>query len=330
MSKRAELKGKRFGKLTVEEFAGIKNYATLWKCKCDCGNYTIAIAEKLNRGLKTSCGCDTKERRSKANMKDLTGKRFGRLAVLGLDHSERMTYWRCRCDCGNELVVKSNMLHSGMKKSCGCMRIRDISEQRFGRLVAKKLLRVEDRHAVWECQCDCGETVEINVNSLVSGRTKSCGCLLRERAIETKTTHGLSNSYIYNTWKSMIRRCTVKSDRQYKNYGGRGIKVCEEWKGKKGLKNFNDWSMENGYADNLTIDRIDNDGNYDPSNCRWADWETQCYNKRTTRRFLVCGEVKNLKEISEEYKIPLQKLRRKYYGVYVEEIKLDELQRLKS
>lgn len=329
MAKRAELTGKRFGKLTVEEFAGIKNYGTLWKCKCDCGNYAIVLAEKLNSGRKTSCGCDTNERRSKAKTKDLTGQRFGRLVVLGLDHSERRSYWKCRCDCGNELVACSDVLNTGMKKSCGCIRIKDISEQRFGRLIAKRLLRMENGNAIWECQCDCGNLTEVNRGSLVSGSTRSCGCLAKERASEINTKHGLSNEHIYNTWKSMIRRCTIKSDSQYKNYGARGIKVCSIWIGEQGLRNFYDWSVKNGVSDDLTIDRIDVNGNYEPSNCRWADWTTQNYNKRTTRRFLICGEVKNLKEISEEYGIPLQKLRRKYYGVYKEEISLEELQRLR-
>lgn len=329
MAKRAELQGKRFGKLFVEEFVGIKNYGTLWKCRCDCGNYTIALAEKLNSGKKTSCGCDSNERRSKAKIRDLTGKRFGKLIVLGLDHSNVRSYWKCACDCGNEVVACTSVLQQGYKKSCGCAKIKDISEQRFGRLIAKRLLRVERRNAVWECQCDCGKIVEVRESSLISGGTQSCGCLAKERGIETNTKHGMSGSHLYNTWKSMIRRCYSEKDENYKDYGGRGIKVCEQWKGENGLKNFCEWSERNGCSDKLTIDRINTNGDYDPSNCRWADWETQNYNKRTTRRFLVCGEIKNLKEISEEYGIPIQKLRDKYYGVYKEEISIEELKRLR-
>ncbi len=329
MAKRAELQGKRFGKLYVEEFAGIKNYGTLWRCRCDCGNYVIVLAEKLNNGRKTSCGCDSNERRSKAKIRDLTGKRFGKLVVTGLDHSARRSHWKCRCDCGNEIVACADVLQHGYKKSCGCAKINDISGQRFGRLIAKKFVRVEKKCALWECECDCGNTAIIRENSLVSGGTRSCGCLAKEKAIEICTKHGMSESYLYNTWKAMIRRCYSEKDENYNNYGGRGIEVCQEWQGEQGLLNFVEWSERNGCNEDLTIDRIDNDGNYEPSNCRWADWITQCYNKRTTRRFLVCGEIKNLKEISEEYGIPLQKLRSRYYGIYKREIPIEELQKLR-
>lgn len=120
MAKRAELQGKRFGKLYVEEFAGIKNYGTVWRCRCDCGNYVIVLAEKLNNGRKTSCGCDSNERRSKAKIRDLTGKRFGKLVVTGLDHSDRRSHWKCRCDCGNEKIALSHYLKNGRTNNCGC------------------------------------------------------------------------------------------------------------------------------------------------------------------------------------------------------------------
>lgn len=327
MAKRAELTGKRFGKLVVEEFVGIKNHGTLWKCRCDCGGYTIALAEKLNNGRKISCGCDTRERHSRGRIKDLTGKRFGRLVVLGLDHSKRRSYWKCRCDCGNEIVACADVLSGGLRRSCGCLKIHDLTGQKFGKLTVKSFSEVKDQVAIWECVCECGNAVKVQGGSLVTGGTRSCGCLKKENSAKT---HELSHTRIYNIWKNMVRRCFCEDSGEYKNYGGRGITVCNAWIGEEGVKNFYDWSMENGYKEELTIDRIDVNGNYEPSNCRWADWETQNYNKRTTRRFSICGETKNLKEISEEYGIPLDKLRRKYYGVYVEEITIEELRELKK
>lgn len=329
MAKRAELKGKKFGKLFVEEFSGINNRnSTLWKCKCDCGNTVIITAEKLNSGKKTSCGCDTRERRSKKMVKNLTGKRFGKLVVLEFDHSDGRSYWKCKCDCGNEIVVVSNLLKSGLRKSCGCLKRNDLTGKRFGRLVVKRLIGSNnERVSVWECECDCGKITKVRGSSLVSGKTTSCGCY----AVEMHPVkHGMANTIIYNTWKGMIRRCYCENDSSYENYGGRGIKVCEKWQGEKGLYNFVKWSTENGYSEDLTIDRIDVNGNYEPSNCRWTNWETQNYNKRTTRRFWVCGELLTLKEISEGYGVPLEKLRRKYYGVYIEEISSTDLIKLRG
>lgn len=326
MAKRAELTGRRFGKLVVEEFVGIKNQGTLWKCRCDCGGYTIAFAEKLNSGRKTSCGCDTSERRSKGRIKDLTGQRFGKLVVLGLDHSEKRSYWKCQCDCGKEVVACSDMLRSGTKRSCGCLKIHDLTGQKFGKLTVKCFLEIKNETAIWECVCECGNIIRVPNASLVTGGTRSCGCLKKEN--HTKK-HELSHTRIYGIWKNMVARCFCENTEAYINYGGRGITICDEWLGEKGIKNFYNWAINNGYKDELTIDRIDVNGNYEPSNCRWSDWETQCYNKRITRRFLVCGEMKNLKEISEDYGIPLNKLRRKYYGVYVDEIPIEELMKLK-
>lgn len=327
MAKRAELEGKRFGKLKVIEFSGInKKYSTLWKCKCDCGNEVITTAYELQKGKKTSCGCDTKEKRSKARIKDLTGRRFGRLVVLEFSHTDRHSYWKCKCDCGNEVIACSDVLQSGLKRSCGCLKIHDLTGQRFGKLTVKALSEVKNRSAIWKCQCDCGNITEVLGNSLVSGGTRSCGCLIKEtRPIK----HGLADTRIYNIWKGMIRRCFHEESEEYPNYGGRGITVCKEWQGEEGASRFYKWSMENGYAENLTIDRKNTNGNYEPSNCRWTDWETQNYNKRNTRKFLVCGEIKNLKEISEEYGIPLRRLQKKYYGVYVDEITIEELNKLR-
>lgn len=151
---------------------------------------------------------------------------------------------------------------------------RDLTGQRFGRLIAvcstNKRAR---RHVVWLCRCDCGNLKEIESNSLCSGKTKSCGCLQKEIAINLKPNlkHGDiikgKPKRLYIIWRDILARCLNPNDDSYKYYGKRGIKICEAWL--NSYITFRDWAMSHGYSDNLTIDRINHRGNYEPSNCQW-------------------------------------------------------------
>lgn len=153
---------------------------------------------------------------------------------------------------------------------------------RYGRwTVIQDMGYSASNHRLLLCRCDCGTERIIQKQNLKEGRTKSCGCLRKEVSTAHSTTHGRSNTRLFKTWMNMRQRCNYPSKPEYKYYGGRGIKVCDEWA--RDFDTFYRWAMANGYAEHLTIDRIDVNGNYEPSNCRWVTMKEQAINKRNTR-----------------------------------------------
>ena len=141
----------------------------------------------------------------------------------------------------------------------------DITGARFGRLkVLSFAYKGNNYNSFWNCKCDCGNNVVVNGKHLREGGTKSCGCLQKEKAKATNTKHGLRRSRLYRVWRNILNRCMLETNARYGDYGGRGIKVCAEW---QQFENFYKWAIKSGYNDNLTIDRIDNNGDYAPNNC---------------------------------------------------------------
>lgn len=166
------------------------------------------------------------------------------------------------------------------------MTLIDLTGQRFGRLTV--ISRAEDRvypsgkhGTAYFCRCDCGVGKIIPTTALRQGRSRSCGCLQEQVRSDVHKKHGNCDHRLYNIWTNMKQRCRNRKNPDFKNYGGRGIKVCEEWLGS--FKAFYAWALANGYRENLSIDRIDVNGNYEPSNCRWATALEQRHNRRDTK-----------------------------------------------
>lgn len=177
----------------------------------------------------------------------------------------------------------------------------DLTGQKFGRLEVIKYLGIDNgKHSLWLCQCDCGKQTKVNTCHLKSGHTKSCGCLHKQSVGGEKCNfykHGKTKTRQHNLWAGIIDRCYNPKNQDYYNYGGRGIAVCKEWLDKeKGFINFYNWAMTNGYKDDLTIDRINNNKDYSPDNCRWATWIEQAKNRRCNHLVTYEGETHNLKE----------------------------------
>ena len=195
-------------------------------------------------------------------------------------------------------------------------KFQDLTGQRFGRLVV--IERVEDyirpngqSQVQWRCKCDCGNEKITIAYSLTHGLCTSCGCARTERIVNMNYEHGQSNSSLYRRWQHMKDRCYNPNDKRYKNYGRRGIKVCDEWL--NSFENFYNWAINNGYQEGLTIDRIDVDGNYEPSNCRWVTTKEQQFNKRNNKRFFHDGKNLTLPEWSEILHISLDTLVSRIY-----------------
>ena len=173
---------------------------------------------------------------------------------------------------------------------------------KHGRLtVLRRAEKNKHNEATWVCECDCGNVIEAIGSHLRSGNTKSCGCIGREKIIERNKTHGLSHFLLYKTWTGMKQRCYNENSKVYKYYGGRGIKVCDRWL--NSFENFYE-DMENK-PKGMTIDRIDNDGNYEPGNCRWATKEQQSNNTSSNRLLNFNGRTQTMflwaKELGLKY-----------------------------
>lgn len=195
----------------------------------------------------------------------------------------------------------------------------DLTGRRFGRLVVLGRAERPGHMVYWNCICDCGKAHIAAGSYLKNGKIKSCGCLHDEKsAIRAKmqfTKHADSGSRLYRIWKSMRTRCNNKKSKSYPDYGGRGVAICPEW---NDYAAFQKWAISAGYKDELTIDRIDVNGNYCPENCRWVTWFAQSNNKRTTAYITVNGVRRSIKEWSNLTGINYRTLRTRLHAGWSE------------
>ena len=193
----------------------------------------------------------------------------------------------------------------------------DITGKKFGMLTVLRRLKEKVKgHTVWECLCDCGNKTIVPAYRLTSGNTKSCGCLHKLTLLERNTTHNMSYERLYIIWAGMNKRCKNPNCASYVRYGARGICVCDEW---TSFEPFRDWAFANGYAEDLSIDRIDNNGNYCPENCRWVDKKTQCRNKGNNKLITFNGVTKPLSSWAEDLGMSIQTLASRLYTHTVED-----------
>jgi len=189
----------------------------------------------------------------------------------------------------------------------------DITGKKFGRLTAIKRTGTNKwGGAIWLFICDCGKETEKEATRVNKGLTRSCGCLQHEIEIqsgkktihfaqESNVTHGLSKHRLCRIWRLMKNRCSNSNDKTFKNYGSRGITVCDEWLNSS--ESFFNWAFKNGYSKELSLDRKNNNEGYSPENCKWSTPKEQCNNKRNNRIILFNGESKTLTQWCDVYKI---------------------------
>lgn len=241
---------------------------------------------------------------------DLTNKKIGRWTVLGKAESRnKKTYWVCKCECGTIKEVPTKALRTEESRSCGCLKeevnknkipinAKNLTGKVFGRLKVIGQADNKNKDRRWTCLCECGSITTVIARDLMSGHTTSCGCL--KHHIKHSVNNGVYYKEIYAIWKGMKNRCNNKKDNAYKHYGERGIKICLEW---TSFSVFYTWAINNGYKPNLSIERVNVNGNYEPSNCTWIPIENQSKNRRNTVYIEYHGQIKTQAEWSRYFNV---------------------------
>ena len=326
------LLGLRFGKLQVVAPASPYRQPngtlkSTWECLCDCGATTYARSNDLWQGHTVSCGCKRRNPGPRAfksvetntadpRFQDLTGQEFGSLTILSLAPSRptpsgrRRTAWNCQCICGAKLTVSAGGLRSGKSRSCGCSRRPDPIGSRFRMLVVMRQgppISGKDGglRSTWVCQCDCGNETTVELGSLRSGCTVSCGCYQSRSNLEAGGPNH-KRSAEYQAWAGMIGRCHNQNSRAFRWYGGRGISVCSRWR--ESYRNFLE-DMGRRPTPKHSIDRADNNKGYSPDNCRWATKREQSENTRVIKFYTFNGETLSLRGWEEKTGISRRALR---------------------
>lgn len=233
------------------------------------------------------------------------GEKYGSLTAIEEMYKDKnnFKFYKFKCDCGNCVIKRGINVEQSKHANCGCLTIpRLIKGAKFGKLTVIKYNGIINKRENYLCKCECGNFINVDGHSLKSGNTKSCGCLKIEKLLQRSTTHNKYHTRLYSIFEGMKKRCLNKNSINYKNYGDKGITIYKEWL--DDFEKFYTWAINNGYNDDLTIDRINSNKNYEPKNCRWITQKQQCRN--TSRNHLINYKNKNITiaEFSEITNIP--------------------------
>ena len=235
----------------------------------------------------------------KGSFVDISGQRFGRLVAIAYigrtlkGKKSPASFWNCRCDCGTEKIIRLGFLRNGLTRSCGCLQAAvSVIGKRF-----ERLLVVSQKGTICQCICDCGTFHTVESGCLKGSDTRSCGCLQRELVGAKFRTHGDSKSSEHCSWRGAKTRCFNPNDSEFHNYGKRGITMCERW-----VKSYLNFLKDMGRkpTPKHSLERINVNGNYEPSNCCWATQKQQCNNRRNNRLLTFRGRTQNVQRWAEE------------------------------
>lgn len=294
--------GDKIGCLTIKGYASnFRKSPSAYKVVCDCGKESIRGQNRFDRLKKPIEFCS-----KDCGLMDLTGRIINGVEVIRLENPEKSSSrYICKCVCG-ELMVKESVriregAHLHCSSACGQMFENIGTKYTHCEIVWVKNI---DGKMFYECKCECGKIFYSNKFELENIRSH-CGCLTSIKRSISAQKHGLYKTRIYGIFTDMKARCYNKSSAEYKNYGGRGIDICEQWMDKDfGALNFYIWAVNNGCKDDLTIDRIDVNKGYSPDNCRWVDNITQQNNRTDNHYICFCGERKSIADWSRKTGVP--------------------------
>lgn len=328
-----DITGQKFNMLTaVRECGRDKRGKTLWEFQCDCGNTVINLRTYVVNGVTKSCGClknNGSENRKHGGSKEKLYKVYCNIKkVSETENVPICSEWTVGYEAfrtwayENGYKDKARLVRRDAEQGFNpdnCLFTaegfrKDLTGKTFGRLKVLGFSRLDTQthHSVWNCKCECGKFFEVVGNALLTGNTKSCGCLPEHSLFDGVPK---TQKRVYSVWSGMMARCYNENNVSYGHYGARGIKVCENW---KDFRTFYQWAKETGYDENAprgvcTIERIDVNGDYEPNNCTWVDTMRQTANRTISRNVLYHGKATPLSIVCEAENIPYHKL---YYKVF--------------
>lgn len=316
-------KGLKINYITVigDEYIKDSNGKQRILCHCECGKDSYLLEHTIRTGRIRDCGCGL------FMLKRLVGQKFGKLTVIDsyrkrIGKNNRINIiCVCKCDCGNIISCPASRLKHG-QEGCGCLNKFNFDKYKnktYNGITIINLIDYDKK--IVECKCKCGNIFKCKLANLTAPKHHIIGCNkcpeysnLRAKYIwNSKTNY----NRIFRIFNGMKLRCYNKDNKDYKWYGGKGVKICDEWL--KSKSSFYNWAMSNGYADNLTIDRIDSNGNYEPCNCRWVSMIEQQNNKKSNVKYEYNGQYLTVPQIARLNNININTFRsrmRKYKDIY--------------